>query len=52
MWPCWRLVQRGKASLHELRTVYSREDVMSMNDLLDATDEAEAEQRAKTAVTT
>lgn len=34
-----RLIDRGKATLHELRTVYTLDDVVYLNEVLDFGDE-------------
>jgi|WetSurMetagenome_2_1015567.scaffolds.fasta_scaffold1353156_2 hypothetical protein len=38
-WPVWRLVIAGKATLHELETTWSLEDLMKANTVLDIQDE-------------
>jgi ABC-type uncharacterized transport system substrate-binding protein len=54
-WPAWRLVLDGVATLEEIETHYSLDDVMSANLMLDlkheaerlAREKAEAEQKRK-----
>lgn len=40
-WPVWRLVLEGVATLHELETHWSIDDLVSANAALDAKAEAE-----------
>lgn len=44
MWPVWRLVLEGVATLQELETWYSFDDVLVANEVLDL--KLEAERRA------
>lgn len=42
-WPCWRLVEAKVATLRDLETWWSVDDVFDANDVLDAVAEARAE---------
>ena len=45
--PIFRLVERRIATLGEIRSCWTRGDVLDMHDYLDAKDEAEAEFRRR-----
>lgn len=40
MWPAWRVVSAGWATLQDLRSTWSLVDLLDANEALDALDEA------------
>jgi hypothetical protein len=48
MWPCWRLIDAGWASLTELKTTWTIVDLFEANEALDAVLEAKAQSVPKT----
>lgn len=47
MWPCWRLIDAGWATLSELKTTWTMVDLLDANEALDAALEAKAQAMPK-----